>query len=105
METGQITINGSKVAVIFTGKKYFFHDNLCGIVGIATRESDISEHKHKKFSLISGNANMNRDNVVAAMKRYITKAENKFVACNVEFIDNGELCNHYLEIKEMSFTN
>lgn len=105
METGHIIISHSKVTVIFTGKKYFFHDNWWGIVGIATRESELGEVKNKTFSLIAGNANMNRDNVVAAMKRYIKKAENKFATCNVDFIDNGGLCNHYLEIKEVSLNN
>lgn len=105
METRQIIINGSKVTVILTCKKYFFHDNYWGIIGIATRESELGEFKNKKFSLIAGNKRMHRNNVVAAMKRFIKKEENKPVDCNVEFIDNGELCNHYLEIKEMSFTN
>lgn len=105
METGQIRINCSKVTVIFTGKKYFFHDNWWGIIGIAKRESDLGEINNKRFSLIAGNRDMNRDNVVAAMKRYIKKAENKFATCNVDFIDNGELCHHSLEIKEISFTN
>lgn len=105
METRQIKINGDAITVIFTGSKYYFHSNYWEIVGIATREGELSDTKHKKFSLITGNKNIYRDKYVTAMKRYITKAENKFVACNVEFIDNGELCNHYLKIKEMSFTN
>ena len=83
METGQIRISGSKVAVIFTGKKYFFHDNWWGIIGIATRESDLGDIGNKRFTLIAGNKNMNRDNVVTAMKRYIKKAENQFATCNV----------------------
>lgn len=103
METGNIKINGESITVIFVGKKYYFHSNYWGIVGIATRESDISDCKHKKFSLIAGNKNIYRDKYVAAMKRYITKAENKFVACDVEYVDNGELCNHYLDIEDKEY--
>ena len=103
METGQIKINGDAITVIFTGEKYYFHSNYWGIVGIATRESDISDCKHKKFSLIAGNKNIYRDKYVTAMKRYITKAENKFVACDVEYADSCELCDHYLDIKDIKF--
>ena len=56
METGQIKINGDAVTVIFTGEKYYFHSNYCGIVGIATRESkidDLGERKYAKFSLVA----------------------------------------------------
>ena len=102
MQTGQMKIGGDAITVIFIGNKYYFHSNYWGIVGIATRESDISEHK-QKFSLIAGNKNIYRDKYVTAMKRYITKAENKFVACDVEYVDSGELCNHYLDIKDLKF--
>ena len=103
METGHIRINGEAITVIFTGKKYYFHSNYWGIVGIATRESESDECEHKRFSLIAGNINVYRDKYITAMKRYITKAENKFVACDVEYVDNGELCDHYLDIKESKF--
>ena len=103
METGQIKINGDDITVIFTGDKYYFHSNYWGIVGIATRESDIIEHKHNKFSLIAGHKNVYRYKYVTAMKRYITKAENKSVACDVEYVDSGELCNHYLDIEDKEY--
>ena len=76
METGNIKINGEAITVIFTGEKYYFHSNYWGIVGIATRESKLSDTKHKKFSLIAGNKNIYRDKYVTAMKMYITKAGN-----------------------------
>ena len=104
METGNIKINGATITVIFTGSKYYFHSNYWGIVGIATRESDISDCKHKKFGLIAGNKNIYRDKYVTAMKRYITKAENKFVACDVEYVDSGEVCNHYLDIEDHKYS-
>ena len=103
METGQIKIDGATIAVIFVGKKYYFHSNYWGIVGIATRESESDECEHKRFSLIAGNSNVYRDKYIKAMKRYITKAENKYVACDVEYVDSGEICNHYLDIKESKF--
>ena len=103
METGNIKINGESITVIFVGKKYYFHSNYWGIVGIATRESELGECKHKKFSLIAGNKNIYRDKYVTAMKRYITKAENKFVDCDVEYVDSGELCNHYLDIEDKEY--
>ena len=103
METRQIKINGESITVIFVGKKYYFHSNFWGIVGIATQESELSDTKHKKFSLIAGNKNIYRDKYVTAMKRYITKTENKFVTCYVEYVDSGELCDHYLDIKDAKF--
>ena len=103
METGNIKINGEAITVIFTGEKYYFHSNYWGIVGIATRESESSDTKHKKFSLIAGNKNIYRDKYVTAMKRYITKAENKFVACDVEYVDSGKVCNHYLYIEDNEY--
>lgn len=103
METGHIQINGAAITVIFVGKKYYFHSNYWGIVGIATREGDIGECKHKLFSLIAGNYNVNRKPYVAAMKRYITKAENKFVACDVEYVDSGKVCSHYLDIEDKEY--
>ena len=104
METGNIKINGASITVIFTGEKYYFHSNYWGIVGIATRESDISDCKHKKFSLIAGHKNVYRYKYVAAMKRYITKAENKYVACDVEYVDSREVCNHYLDIEDHEYS-
>lgn len=103
METGNIKVQGEPIFVIFTGKQYFFHSNYWGIVGIATRVSDLSELHNKKFSLIAGNKNIYRDKYVAAMKRYITKAENKYVDCDVEYVDSGELCNHYLDIEDKEY--
>ena len=103
MDTGNIKINGEAITVIFTGSKYYFHSNYWGIVGIATREGEAGDCKHKKFSLIAGHKNVYRYKYVTAMKRYITKAENKFVACDVEYADSGELCDHYLDIKDMKF--
>ena len=104
METGQIKINGDAVTVIFTGEKYYFHSNYWGIVGIATRESEWSDTKRKKFSLIAGHKNVYRYKYVTAMKRYITKAENKFVACDVEYVDSGKVCNHYLDIEDHEYS-
>lgn len=103
METGNIKINGATITVIFTGSKYYFHSNYWGIVGIATLESDISERECKRFILIAGTNNVRRNPYLTAMKRYITKAENKFVACDVEYVDSGEVCNHYLDIEDKEY--
>ena len=103
METGQIKINGDAITVICTGEKYYFHSNYWGIVGIATRESELSDTKHKKFSLIAGHKNVYRDKYVTAMKRYITKAEKKFIACDVEYVDSGKVCKHYLDIEDKEY--
>lgn len=99
METGQIKINGDAITVIFTGEKYYFHSNYWGIVGIATRVSDLSELHNKKFSLIAGTKGTSRSKYIYGMKRYIRKAEQKYVACNVDFDDTNEYCNHYLDIE------
>lgn len=103
MQTGNIKINGEDITVIFTGKKYYFHSNYYGVVGIATREIESDECDHKRFILIAGNINIYRDKYINAMKRYITKYENKFVACDVKYVDSGELCNHYLDIEDKKY--
>ena len=105
METGHIKINGEAITVIFTGKKYYFHSNYCGIVGIATRESkidDLTDRKYAQFSLIAGYKNVYRYKYVTAMKRYITKFY-KPLGVSVAYVDSGEICNHYLEIKDSKF--
>lgn len=99
METGNIKINGESITVIFIGKKYYFHSNYWGIVGIATRVSDLSEHHNKKFSLVAGTKNTSRSKYIYGMKRYIRKAERQYIACNVEFEDTNGYCNHYLDIE------
>ena len=103
METGNIKINGEAITVIFTGSKYYFHSNYWGVVGIAMRESELSDTKHKKFSLIAGYKNVYRHKYVTAMKRYITKVYKKF-GVSVDYVDSGEICNHYLDIEDHKYS-
>lgn len=99
METGSIKIYGESIFVIFTGKQYIFHSNYWGIVGIATRVSDLTEFYDKKFSLVAGTKNTSRSKYIYGMKRYIRKIEQKYGARNVDFEDTNGYCNHYLDIE------
>lgn len=105
METGIIKVDGSDITVIYIGKKFYFHSNYFGVVGIATRESkidDLTDRKYAKFNLIAGYKNVYRYKYVTAMKRYITKFY-KPLGVSVAYVDSGEICNHYLEIKDSKF--
>lgn len=62
----------------------------------------------KTFTIKAGTDNtvggsLTRPTIISGMKRTINKSENKYVATNVNYIDNGELCNHGLRVEAYEF--
>lgn len=102
MEFNRTKIAGCKVNVIFTGKNYFFLSDFFGVIGIAERNGFYDENKHK-FTITAGTkytvgGSVNRNSIIAAMKRFISKAENKYLPHKTEYVISEEICNHYLDI-------
>lgn len=87
MEITRTTIKGHEVAVIFTGKSYIFHSSYYGIIATADRAED----NEKQFTITTGNhhttggSRVNSCSIIAAVKRFVTKSENKFVPCKATF--------------------
>lgn len=105
MEIKKIKIAGCESDVIFTGEKYIFYNDWYGIIGVATRKGfyAYSEDKHT-FDIKAGTENtvggsVNRSSIVTAMKRYITKSENKYKVHTTFFEDSGEICNYRIEVQ------
>lgn len=106
MEFNRTKIAGCKVNVIFTGKNYFFLSDFFGLIGIAERNG-FGDNSHK-FSIKAGTkdtvgGSVNRNSIITAMKRFISKAENKYIAHKTEYVISEEICNHYLNIEALKY--
>ena len=105
MEFKKIKIAGCESDMIFTGAKYIFYNDWYGVVGLATRKGFLaySEDRHT-FVIKAGTedtvgGSLNRSSIIAAMKRHITKSENKYKVHDTIFEDSGELCNCQIEFQ------
>lgn len=103
MEITKIKIAGCESDMIFTGAKYIFWNDWYGVIGLATRKGYDEESKHT-FVIKAGTEDtvggrVNRSSIITAMKRYITKSENKYIVHNTIFEDSGELCNCRIEVQ------
>ena len=105
MEITKIKIAGCESNIIFTDEKYIFYNDRYGIIGLATRKGfyAYSEDKHT-FVIKAGTENtvggsINRNSIITAMKKHITKSENKYIVHNTIFEDSGELCNCRIEFQ------
>ena len=105
MEFKKIKIAGCESDMIFTGVKYIFYNDWYGVVGLATRKGFLaySEDRHT-FVIKAGTedtvgGSLNRSSIITAMKRYITKSENKYKVHTTFFEDSGELCNCQIEFQ------
>ena len=110
MEIKKIKIAGCESDMIFTGVKYIFYNDWYGVVGLATRKGFLaySEDRHT-FVIKAGTENtvggsLNRSSIITAMKRYITKSENKYKVHDTIFEDSGELCNCQLDINIVDYS-
>lgn len=106
MKVSKIKIAGCEVNVIFTGKNYFFLNAFFGVIGIAERNGFYGENEHK-FTITAGTkdtvgCSMNRNSIITAMKRFISKEECRFISHKTEYVVSEKICNHclFLEAKE-----
>lgn len=105
MEITKIKIAGCESDIIFTGEKYIFYNDWYGVVGLATRKGfyAYSEDRHT-FVIKAGTENtvggsINRSSIITAMKRHITKSENKYKEHTTFFEDSGEICDYRIEVQ------
>ena len=110
MEIKKIKIAGCESDMIFTGVKYIFYNDWYGVVGLATRKGFLaySEDRHT-FIIKAGTedtvgGSLNRSSIIAAMKRYITKSENKYIVHTTLFEDSGEICNCGVDIHVVDYS-
>ena len=103
MEIKKIKIAGCESDMIFTGAKYIFYNDWYGVIGVATRKGYNGGDKHS-FVIKAGTGNtvggrVNRSSIITAMKRHISKSENKYKVHTTFFEDTEELCNYQIDIK------
>ena len=107
MEIKKIKIAGCESDMIFTGAKYIFYNDWYGVIGVATRKGYNGEDKHS-FVIKAGTGNtvggrFNRCSIITAMKRHISKNENKYIVHNTFFEDSGEICNCQIDINIVNY--
>ena len=110
MEITKIKIAGREADMIFTGEKYIFYNDWYGIIGVAMRKGfcAYSEDRHT-FVIKAGTENtvgdrINRNSIIAAMKKYISKSENKYILHTTLFEDSGEICNCGVDIHIVDYS-
>ena len=110
MEIKKIKIAGCESDMIFTGAKYIFYNDWYGVVGLATRKGFLaySEDRHT-FVIKAGTEytvcdRVNRSSIITAMKRHITKSENKYKVHTTFFEDSEELCNCQIDINIVDYS-
>ena len=102
MEIKKIKIAGCESDMIFTCGKYIFYNDWYGVVGLATRKGYDEESKHtlvvKAGTKGTVGGRVNRSSIITAMKKYISKSENKYIVHTTLFEDSDEICNCELDI-------
>ena len=104
MEFNNIKINGSETTVIFNGARYFFYDNFFGLVCMAERDAE----NENLFHISAGNdhtiGSRFHSAIMPAVKRFITRSENKYISKKVSFEETGkDLANRYISIDLKSY--
>ena len=103
MEIRIIKIAGREVTAIYNCGIWVFYSQYYGVIGLAERTA-ITENNEPIYLLAAGTENtvggsVNRSSIITAMKRYITKSENKYKVHDTIFEDSGELCNCQIEFQ------
>lgn len=107
MEITKIKIAGCESDMIFTGGKYIIWSDYYGVIGVADRKG-YDEPDNHTFVIKAGTENtvggsVNRSSIITAMKRYISKSENKYIVRNTLFEDSGEILNCGIVIKVIDY--
>lgn len=107
MEISKTRIAGHEIDVLFTGTYYYFWSSYCGVIATAKRDGEFKEGK-AHFIITTGNqhclgGSLTDCTVEAAVKRFITKAEQKYVPTDVTYeskqarLDLGTLDIKFIE--------
>lgn len=107
MEITRIKIAGCEADMLFIGKKYIIHSDYYGVIGVATRKGYDEPDSHT-FVIKAGTENtvggsVNRSSIITAMKRYISKSENKYIVRKTFFEDSGEILNCRIDINIVDY--
>ena len=107
MEIKKIKIAGREVTAIYNCGGYVLYSNYYGVIGIAMRTS-ITENHEPIYRLTAGTENtvggsVNRSSIITAMKRYISKSENKYIVRKTFFEDSGEILNCRIDINIVDY--
>ena len=108
MIVSRIKISGCEVNVIFTGAQYIFQNSYFGLLAVAERVYSRTEEtgvQVARFVLGVENyrtrgGSLNINDIIPAVKRYITKNENKYISTVVEYDvrDAGDInANYYID--------
>ena len=103
MEIRSIKIAGREVTAIYNCGIYVFYSQYYGVIGLAERTA-ITKNNEPIYKLTAGTENtlggsVNRSSIITAMKRYITKSENKYKVHDTIFEDSGEICEYRIEVQ------
>ena len=108
MEFKKIKIAGREADMIFLGEKYIFLMGWYGVVGLATRKGYDEESKHtlviKAGTEDTVGGSLNRSTIITAMKRYISKNENKYIVHTTLFENSGEICKCGVDIHIVDYS-
>ena len=87
MEFHNITINSRPCVVLFTGDKYIFKDNFCGVFAVAETDRAQETDNNPRFVVTVGNeyAPAGDATVFERVKKFIRAQENKFVKKSISF--------------------
>lgn len=103
MEINVIKISECEVFTFTQSGNFYFLNKFYGVVGIAKRVNSLMETDWE-IELTAGTINtiggiMSRPIIIAGMKRFISRFANKYISTTVNYIDNGEICNHGLRVE------
>ena len=111
MEFSSIKIRERNVTVIFNGSHNYFLNTFYGIIAIAERDYEYENTQEGKarFTLYVGNRHclggvMSNSAIKTGAKRFISKAENKYINKKVNYItQEKDLANTYVEITHKDY--
>lgn len=107
MEITKIKIAGCEANMLFTGGKYIIWSDYYGVIGVADRKGYDEPDSHT-FTIKAGTehtvgGSVNRSSIITAMKRYISKSENKYIVRKTFFEDSGEILNCRIDINIVDY--
>lgn len=107
MEVSIIKIARCEVHVLFVGSHYYFHSNFYGLIGIAERVGydgdDARTFKITAGNSYTGGGAVNKCSITTAMKKFISKNENKYIPQDIIYLlDEGE-CNHGIKVEAWEY--
>lgn len=87
MEFSNLTINSRPCLVLFTGDKYIFKDNFCGVFAVAETDRAQETNDDPAFIVTVGNeyAPAGDNEIYKRVQNFIRRNENKFIQKKVSF--------------------